>query len=275
MSTLTPTSGLLYDLFGAFPQPNVDVEQDPLDHLSAYIDSAQGTWDLFRFFENTFVWAQKLPSLSEKGSALLGRVSEVVNTAGIGLSIPAIIADCNNLRHSISNLISLQGLPYSDPLRTRKITQAAQKSFLDLMGLVNNSSQAIIFIDRVKIIIFEASHLRVIDGVYNATSVISDGAELAGECFKLKYYNSPAAQGRSTGEANKLEERKMLSWLIIAKDVASIASGAIALVAIVFGIAAHSVTMVATAGLVLSTVWFTLKITSYFYNKIVVEAPLS
>lgn len=275
MAALTNSSSLFQDLFGVSPQPHAVVEKDHFDHVSAYIETTQGAWDVFRSFENAIVWAQKLPSLSKAGSELLGRVSEVVSTAGIGLSIPAILSDCNNLRHSLSRLISFQASVYDDPSRTRNIRQAAHKSFLDLLGLMNDSSQAIIFLDRVKIIILEARHLRIVDGVYNSTSVICDGAELVGECFKLNHYNSQAAQGCSTAEANKLAEKKMLAMLIIAKDIVSLASGAIALIGIVFGIATQDIALVAAAGLVLSTAWLTLKITSYFYNKIVVEAPLA
>jgi hypothetical protein len=215
-----------------------------------------------------------LPSLPEAGTTLLNRVSEVVNTAGIGLSIPAIFTDCNNLRHSIANLFTVQDLPYSDPLRSRKITQAVKQGFLDGMALTNDTTQAALFAERVQLLPLEPNQLRTVDGVYNGTSVILDGAELVGEYYKLKSYHSPETQPRNEAEIAKLEEKKTLSWMIIVKDIASIGGSAIALVGILFGVATASIPILVTGGLLLSTTWLTMKLFSYFYNKIVVEAPV-
>ncbi len=264
-SSSTVSSGFFHNLFTPLPVSDAEERKDHLDHIAAYADTAGGAWDAFRGLEYITSWFQKIPSLAN--SAPLGKVCEVVNTAGIGLSIPAIISDCNNLRNSASNIKDTRNLPYSDPLRTRKITQAVKKVFLDLMSLVNDTSQAALFAERVKIAVINARNLRITDGIYNATSALLDSFECIGECFKLKHYYSPAA------ERSKLREKKNLSWMIIVKDVASIGGSALALVAIVFGTATLNIAVVATAGLACSTVWLTMKLTSHFYNKIVVERP--
>lgn len=268
------SNGFFQDLFVSSPT-DAQNNRDHLDHIAAYVDTTQGAWDLFRVFENAVTWCQKLLSTTQTTSAVLDRVSGVVNTAGIGLSIPAIITDCNNLRRSLANVVAVQDLPYSDSERSKKITQAYKRGFLDTMSFINDTSQAALFTQRVNVISFEPGQLSVIDGVNNATSAILDGVELVGECFKLQHYNSPEAQTRNPADASKLEEKKTLSYIIIAKDVASIGVAAIALVGILFGVAIQSIALVATVGLFLSSVWLTMKIASNFYNKLVVEAPIN
>lgn len=272
----TTSSGFFYDLFSIGPASHAATEPDVLDHVAAYADTAQGSGDLFRIFETAIDWIQKIPLSASPGvEQLLRRIKDTASMSGIALCIPAIITDCNHLRRSFSHFITVQDLPYSDPLRTRKIMQAAKKGFLDVMNLTNNSTQAVLFADRVNLVIFEANQLRVIDGLYNITSIIMDGAELVGEFFKLKFYHSPEAIPRNPAEMQKLQEKKNLSWMVIAKDTASMGTAGIALIGITSGIAMQSIATVATASLILNTSWLTMKIFSYFYKKIVVEAPLN
>jgi hypothetical protein len=266
---------IIRDLFTPLPESQAATtrEKDRLDHIADYADSAPGAWDIFRVVDHMCSYLKMLPSLSSGGLEVVGKVKNVVSTVGIGLSVPQIITNCNTLRRSVGHLLSVKDLPYSDPLRTRKITQAAKKSFLDTIDLTFTFSQAALFIDGAKIFIFEAKNLRIIDGIGNVTSTISDSAELVTEYFKLKHYHSSEAQSHNPAESAKLEERKRLSWMIIAKDIASIGGAAIALVGIVFGIAIQATASISVAVLVLSTVWLTMKLATYFYNKIVIEAP--
>jgi hypothetical protein len=212
---------------------------------------------------------------AHKFGDVIGRVSELFDAAGIGLSIPQVFSDANTLRHSITSLSRAQGLPYSDSSRAIKVAQATKKSFLDSMTLTNTLAQIALFVENTKVFLFKAVHLRVIEGIYNATSIITDGAELIGECFKLKQYHSPEAQPRDPAGVAKLNEKKTLAWITIAKDVASVALGGIALVTIAFGVATSSMTLLSTALLGVSAFWLTMKLTGYFYNKVIVEAPIS
>jgi hypothetical protein len=267
--------GIFHDLFTPLAEAQTAPRKDYLDHVADYADTTSGAWDVFRFIENPLSYVKFLPNIPVNYSLLLEKVRSVASSLGMGLCIPKILSDCNNLRRSFTNLLGTQDLPYSDPLRTRKVAQAAKKTFTDTVDLTNDVSLAALLIDNGKVFIFEASYLRIFDGVYNLTSVISDGVELITECFKLNHYHSPEMHPRNQAEAAKLGERKTLSWIVIAKDVASIGGAAIALVGIVFGIATQSLAIVSIVALVLGTVWLTTKLAAYFYNKIVVEAPAS
>jgi hypothetical protein len=178
----------------------------------------------------------------------------------------------NNLRHSLGDLRKVKDLPYSDPLRARKVAQAAKKSFLDSVDLTWTLSQVATFINNAKIYVFKALQMKVIDGVNNVTSLISDGSELITECFKLKDYEAAKAQQRTPADAAKLEKHKRLTLINIAKNVASVAGAILAIVGIVFGIAVQSIPVIVGAVLVLNTIWLAMKLASHFYNKIVVEA---
>ncbi len=274
MSSVSNSPGVFYDLFTPLPETQPAThDRDHVDHVADYVNSAVGAWDIFRVVDHMLAYAKMIPSLAPNWLSIIEKVKEVAGTAGIGLSIPKIIADINTLRRSFTHLLVVQDLPYSDLLRTRKIAQAFKKSFLDTVDLTWTVSQAALFLNNAKIHIFEALNLRIIDGVNNVASVISDSAELVSEYFKLQQYHSPEAQLRE--EPAKLEQKKRLSWMIVAKDVASVGVAVIALAGIIFGMAIQSIPMIAGTVLVLSTVWLTMKLASHFYNKIVVEAPIA
>jgi hypothetical protein len=275
MSSVTTSPGILHNIFTPLPEAPENRAKDHLDHIAHYADSTEGAWDIFRVIDCTLSYVKLLPSLSANWLEVVGKVKDVASSVGIGLSIPKIISSCNTLRRSFTNLVTVQDLPYSDPLRPRKIALAAKKSFIDSVDLTWALTQAALFIDSAKIFIFKTQHLRFFEGINNVASAISDGAELITEYFKLKHYHSPEAQPRNPAEANKLEERKRLSWMTVAKDAASIGASAIVLVGIAFGVASQSIAVISGAVLALSTVWLTLKLATYFYNKIVVEKPIS
>jgi hypothetical protein len=265
----------LRDLFVPLPGTSVSQEKDPLDHIADHVSSSTGAWDIFRVGEHALQALQLYLPSSHQFADLTGRMVEVFSAAGAGLSIPQLFADMNALRRSAIQLFTVQDLPYSDPLRGKKITQAAKTSFLDSMNLTNTVAQIALFIDGAKIFLIDKIPLQMINGVYNITSFITDGAEFVGECFKLEQYHSPAAAPRNASEAAKLEQKKTLSWMTIAKSIASVALAVIALGALALGVAVSSIPYAAVAVFGISAFWLAMKLTSYFYDKIVVEAPIS
>jgi hypothetical protein len=266
-------SNPIQDLFTPIPENPVSRTKDHLDHVADYVDTSTGAWDIFRVIEHSLAYVKRLPSLDSGVMDLVEKVKGVAGSMGIGLSIPKIISDFNTLRRGLTNLFATQDLPYSDPLRTRKIAQVAKTSFINSIDFTNTLVQAAQFVDAAKVYLFDAVQLKWLDGANNLTSAISDGSELITECFKIHNYNSPEVQPRNPAEAAKLAEKRTLSWMIVAKDVASIAGSALALLGIVFGVATQSIAIVSISALALSTVWLTMKLATYFYNKIVVEAP--
>ena len=272
-SALPASNSFLHDLFVPVHESKSHDVKDGIDYVAHYVDTTEGSWDFFRVVDQFLAIIQNVPSLSERANATLGKVRSIASTAGVGLSIPQIISNANSLRHSVSKLFSCQDLPYNDPLRTRKIAQAFKKAFIDSVNLTFIVSQATLFLDNVKLIALKTRELFVVNGIFNLTSLISDGAEGIAECFKLGDYYSPQTQPRTDADRAKLEEKKTLSWLIIAKDAVSVAAAAIALVGVVFGFAIEGVLVLSATLLVLNTVWLTMKLASYFYNKAVVEAP--
>jgi hypothetical protein len=259
----------IHDLFVPLPEEPV-LEKDHADHIAEYADTAKGAWDLFRVADCTLSHAKKVPSLAKR-LPQLEKVQDVASSAGLGLSIPKTISDANNLRRSISSFKAARDLPDRDPLKTRKVAQAAKKSFLDTAELAGTLSQVGTFINNVKIRDFNPLQLKVLDGINNGSTLITDGAELITECCKLKDYR----QTRTSNDVERLQEHKRLSWILIAKNVASVAGSIIAIGAIAFGVALQSIPLVLGAVLVLNTVWLTMKLAGHFYKKIVIEAPLS
>ena len=268
----TATLNLWNDLFTPLPQTQAQPSENKVffDHVAAFVDTSSGAWDCFRVISCAMSHLEHLPGLS--GKRLMNRINTFIDTAGIGLSIPQMISDVNSLRRSIVHFFSSQELPYSDPLRTRHIVQAAKKSVLDSLNLTNTVSQAALFIERAKIIAFSSKELHFINNVFNGTTAIVDTAEIIGEVYKLKHYFGSESELRTERERTQLEEKKVHSWINIAKSVASVAGAVIALAGITLGVAVEGAAILATIGLACGTVWLGAKIASHFYEKIVIAA---
>ncbi len=273
MANAVTRSSFLDDLFAPIPgSPPAPKGKDFTDHVANYSDTSSGAWDFFRIVSQIFSFVKLIPHLSHGERELVGGASNVIDTVGAGLSLPQLISDGNTLRNSVSQWISTQKLPMEDPWRSRKVAQAAKKSFLDSMNFTNTVSQAAMFFDQVNIFKFSNLHFNILNGIYNVTSIITDGAEGIGEGFKLNHYYSPLTEPRNEAERKQLDEKKCLSWMTVAKDVVSVGGSALAVVAIIFGLATEGITFIALGILVTGTVWLGLKLTCYFYEKIVIGA---
>lgn len=268
---VSTSQGVLHDLFTPLPEAEPDpVEKSFCDHVADYASTSFGSWDVFRIGNHIFSALGLYLSANHSLIPLVEKAKNVFNTAGIALSIPQLFSDCNNLRKSIGKLLDVQHLADGDPLKNRKMTQAAKKTFLDSVTLTNTLAQIGLFIENVKLFIFEPMDLCLTDGVYNTTSVIGDGAELFGEYYKIQQFNTAEAQARTVEEATKLQEKTTLAWMTIAKDVASLALGFFTLGTLAFGIVVTGIMPAVLLGV--SAFWLTMKLTAYFYNKVVVEA---
>ena len=271
------SSNFFADLFTPLPSSATEqkkANKDILDHVADYTETTSGAWDVFRVGNHVFSAIELIMSPLNKFAGVVNKTKDIFNSAGFGLSIPQLFSDSNSLRHSATDLMKAHNLPSSDPLKNKKITLAAKKSFLDTMNLTGTVAQISLFLDHAKIFIFDAMPLKILDGVLNLTGVITDGAEFIGECFKLKHYASPEAQPRSTAESTKLQQKKALALLVIAKNVASIALGVISIGVIILGIATTTFSAFSVTILGISAFWLTMKLASYFYNKVIVESPM-
>ncbi|MBX3718520.1 MAG: hypothetical protein KF898_02590 [Parachlamydiales bacterium] len=261
------SNGFLADLFAPLPEERAPapVQRDGFDHVATYLDSTTGAWDLFRVIDHALEYVKNIPSLSDGTRELTSKISGAISLSGISLSIPAIFTEANSFRKKVFQFAASQDLPYSDGLRHQKIMQAGKGAVVSGMSLANAISQASLFLNEVKIVNL-AELLPTVDFIYQGTSLVTDGAELIEEGYKINSYQSE--QPRTPRETAELEEKTWLSWMVVIKDVASVATAAIALVGIVFGIAASSMAVVAPLVLVLTSVWLSMKIASYFYARI-------
>jgi len=258
------------DLFTPLPEVPAPREKSALDHVVDYVDTTEGTWDFFRIVSQISETIELYASKAFAQTA--AKVKEVAGLAGLGLSVPRAFSEINNARRHVADWISAYNLPENDPFKGRRIAQAAKNSITDLFSSAFTGSQIALFADGAKLVSLDAITRQVTEGINNIAGGILDGVDLIGECFKLHRYGSPEMSPRTPAETTKLQEKKTLAWINIAKNVASIAGGIIAMTALVFGVVTSSVPIVATVLLITGSVWLTLKLTSYFYNKIVVEA---
>ncbi len=274
--TATSTS-FFHNFFAPLPENTAEKSKGALDHVSEYVESTEGAWDTFRLGNHFFSFFEQGLDPSHRFVELFGKMKDLFDSAGAALSIPVFISCANSLRRSTIQLFHVHDLPYNDPARDQKLAQATKKSFVDSMSLTFIVAQGALFFEGVKILLLTAAQLSFVNVVYNVSGAAGDTVELGEQYYKLQHYNSPEAQPQNQIEATKLEEKKTLAWLTIAKDVASIALSVIALNPLMAELIGFSfIYMPAFAPatvLAISAFWLAMKISSYFYKVAVVEAP--
>jgi len=241
------------------------------DHIAKWVDCTDGAWSFFKVFDHALDYVKLLPNLSEGAQSFVEKVRRITDLSGSALSFPALISDANDLRHSIVSLGKAYELPEADKNRSEKIVRAAKKSFLDGCTLTNTTSQIITFLRESNFIQQSAAAARAVDWVYNVTSLVTDGAELAEEAYKVQRNQGQLGTAKTEKEQNVLQEKINLSWLTIVKDVASVALSIIGIIALVFGALTQGVVIIAPIVLGLSTIWLAMKISAYFYERIIKE----
>jgi len=258
-------------LFG--PQENEEKKErkDFGDHIAKWVDSTDGAKSFFKVFDHALDYAKLLPNLSEGAQSFIEKTHKITDFTGSALSFPVLISDANNLRHSIASWWRASELPDADKSRSEKIVRSAKKSFLDSCTLTNTASQVITFLSESNFIQQSASAARAVDWVYNVTSLVTDGAELAEEAYKVHRNQGRMGAAKTEKEQKVLQEKINLSWLTIVKDVASVALSIIGIIALVFGALTQGVVIIAPIVLGLSTIWLAMKISAYFYERIIKE----
>jgi hypothetical protein len=277
MSQPVGATGFFHDLFAPLPEQGRK-RKDLFDHVADYAETSEGAWDVMRFGNHVFAAIETTLSIPSGFADLITKAKGVFDSAGAAISIPRMIANLNALKGSVEQFFISQNLPYSDPLRDRKIAQAGKAGFVDSMALANTVAQAALFLVGATVFSLTAVQLCLLEAFYNATGGLLDGIEMVGEGVKLQQYQAPEAQPRNPAEATKLEEKKTLAWITIAKDVASIALAALTLAPLIaksLGLVLVAPLVSPTAILAISAFWLAMKITSYFYNKLVVEASVT
>ncbi|MBI3237068.1 MAG: hypothetical protein HYZ48_05160 [Chlamydiales bacterium] len=257
-----PLSNRFSDIFAPLPAGLEPFQaaggRDGFARTADYFSTTQGAWDFFRICDQILECAKKIPCLSASSLASLSKTSKVVNLSGISLSMPLLISGINTFRKDIATFAASRHLPQGDPLRDRRITQAGRDALLSGINLGNTTSQAALFAHQANLINLGRA-VPGIDTLYQGSSIVLDGAELIQESYKLSTY--------VRGDA----DRKRLSCMVIAKDVASIGTAVLALVGIFFSLTVTAAAVVAWATFFLSAVWLASKIASHFYGQIVQE----
>jgi len=257
--------------FSAYSDSAIVSQKDCLDHIAEYTASGSGAWEILYVVDQVLSYVRLLPSLAEGGRTLIGRVSDAVNTVGLALSIPAVFSDCVTLRNSVIRLYELKDLPTADPFRHRKILLGSKAVVLDALMLTNNFTYIPYLLEHLKIHLFEARHLPIFEGIYNVSSILLEGAEFVEEGLKLNQYYSLDKSSMTLVQKLRIEEKQCLSWMVVAKDVSSVAISVISIIGLIFGLAIEGVGILAIGFLVLSSFWLTIKIVAYFYEQLVIE----
>lgn len=267
-----PKPSIMYNLFTPLPASEESDHRDVVDHVSDYMSTTQGAWDFFRLAWHVVEFAKKVPAIVGKWSGLLDGAGAVANNAGIALSLPSLISDGNSLHRSLTAAWKIHHLNYSDPQRGQKIAQAYKKAVLDSLAFTNTTAQAALFLDSSKVFPLKPHHFPITDGIYNGTSLILDGSDLVSHCYQLKtLYKEPIDPNNATVKKHT-EEKKTFSWMRVVQNTASIGASVIAMTGILFTVGIEAAAVLATVSLALGAVWLTLKISSYFYEKIVLNA---
>ncbi len=266
--TISSLSKLSSDLFAPIQTASTPSRpKSVIDHVKDYVGSTSGAWDFFRALDYAISPWKFTNLLSESSLEQVHRISGVVGTAGASLCMPTLVTDAIGLKRSVDDLTHIHQCPTSDPERSKKIAQAYKKTVINGADLGYTFCQSSRFLNEANVIALGSS-LPVFSGVQQVCGIVSDGNELIEESYKLHNYQADSSASTDQ-EKSLMAAKKNLSWLKIAKDIPSIAMSALALVGIFFASVASS-PVVPIIFLSLSVSWLTFKVSSYFYENIVV-----
>lgn len=244
------------------------LKQGKVDRVTGYLETATGTWDLYRAFETISLWAQKCTLLDASQRFLAEKTSQVMSVLGAGLSLPHLLIDGNGLKKSVEQLSLANQLTEADPLRGKKITEAGKQVFVKSMYFGTTFTMALNFFHELKFVDF-AKQLPIINFFFNATCLAADSVELVDEVYKVSGYRS--VKGESPEKMAEVQDKAWLAWVNIVKCVSSVALAVIGLASLTTATAAVNPVLLSTSILGLSTTWLVAKISSHFYKQAIEE----
>jgi hypothetical protein len=276
MATTVAPNGFFYSLVAPPALSAGDPNKSVVDHIAEFAESASGAKDVFSIGNHVFSALEMHFDPKNPMSASVANTRDVFSAAAVSMSIPQALADAITATRSFSDLTSTLFSSSGNPEKATEIGKAVRRSFLDSVNLSNTLAQLALFAESVKVVAYDAARAMLVEGIYNATALIADGAELLGEFIRMQELNAEQAKldpSKDWGVISKLGEKKNLAWITIAKDVASLALTVIATVAFVLGVTTGNLGFTPVAMLGLSAFWLAMKLTAHFYNKVVVSAP--
>lgn len=253
------------DLFTPLPEESSGSGRShPLELTAKFVNQTSGAVDFYRIAKLFLGYIQRVPVLSAPSQERLNRLSNVVELSGSALSLPSLLSDINAVRNSVNHYRSVLSLPAENLLRGRKVLQAGKGVALDSIGLVGTVTDSLGFLDATKICDLGKS-LAPIQATGVGAFFILDLANLVEEVYKLQSYQEVQATGN--------ENKKKLSWMKIAQYTAGIALGILGALSLFCTVTLPiAVSVIAFAGLGLSTIYLAMKIGSFFYERAAVSS---
>ncbi len=243
--------------------------QDPsvsalMDEGAQYLTTAEGAQDLFRVFGTATSLIKAIPD-HPFPRALVNRVDQAMSTMSSGFSVPGLFVSARKLVNGVLDVLGAHSVAAADPHRAHRIVQAYKEVGVKGLVVANDASHALIYMHGAKVWNL-GQEMPGIETVFNGTAAALDGSEVFDETYALR-------QGwRDTTPLGN--EKRTLSCLKIAKDVASIAYCVLALAVAGTTVLVAGFTA-AQVSLGLGTAWLTLKLYCYFREKLFVEPLLA
>lgn len=236
------------------------------NHLIEYLETRNGAWDFTRVCDLFFTYCHTLPLLSDAHRLTAKKISGIFSFTGSALSVSQLVNDSYAWGNSVKHFFTSWRISNKNALRNQKISYAAKKALVDSSNLGNTVAQSLTFFHEAKLLNL-VKQLPLINFVSCVTSFFSDGVECIQEAFKVSRYEAKLGHRLAYQKVTRLEGKLRLAWMKIAQATASIASAVIGLGALATGVVVTSVPLLSATCLALSTIWLTLKITVYFYDK--------
>lgn len=110
-----------------------------------------------------------------------------------------------------------------------------------------------------------------IGGINSVSSLVSDSFDVYNQAWEIATVQRRAEEPDAKPEEEYLSQREWLAIVQLVKDCASIVLSCIILTAFIFEVALETVTVLAPALLVLSSIYIASKIYAYFYQRMLVD----
>lgn len=196
-------------------------------------------------------------SLGFRAREVVSAVSHTASAAGLAFVVPDLVEDVYTLQSSV---VALQS--DGKDKTALKTTRVA----MNFLTVVNTTSDALTFLDG-QLILSLGRRLPLVNAVYYSTSLVTDSWEIAEAVRSVS--KSQAKSASQPQKQSYFTQKIALKRLTILKSAVSIALSVASFVSITLSFAAGTSLLLAAGILALSVLYLTLKITSFFQEKIV------
>jgi hypothetical protein len=268
MAAITNSSSISFNQ--RVGQDRVSPSKSYLDHVADYFSTATGLNDAVKVINYSLQWFTNFVPVTEGQANSIGSIRNAIDITGTVLSLPDLFTSFAKTVKAVASLQAAQALPEDAPERRDQMHKAIKDTILNGISWVNALTDSAGNLHGIQVIDLGKA-APFVSGLFHLTQFVSDGNELVSEVLNVQENLEKMALTVSEEKKAVISQNNNLSLINIAKCVASIAVTILSVGTLCFAGVISGISIVPISILFFSSIWLAMKISSYFYEKIVVE----